>query len=197
MNQPDELTQVARQRADERLDKAIGELRKAAAAIGQRYAIPENIAGHAVAELLGRMAWVPSMARDLRRAAGQEIAKLELAELMAGRPPIAMPDPVASPGRPPSAPPGPAADPPPAAPRRPVDIAKLPATTPTGMDLADLSGVSVQTVRACKEGGLKTVADVIAVPDEHLCKLRGLAEKSVQQLRHAIALASQPKPGPQ
>ena len=58
------------------------------------------------------------------------------------------------------------------------------------MPVDDLSGVTTQTVKALKEAGLFTVGDVAAVPDAHLLKFKGIAEKSLAQVRAAIAKAS-------
>lgn len=165
--------QVARERADKRLDSAIGQLRAAARKIGEAHNIPENIQGHSIEELLGRMAYIPSMARDLRRAAGQELAKQELAAAFDR--------------------PAPPRDTPPARHVPPVDPSKIGASVPVGLDIAELSGITVQTQRALKAAGMNTVGDVYMVPDEHLLKVSGIAEKSLQQLRAAIAKASQPK----
>lgn len=173
MTDTDQLSQVARERADKRIDQAIGELHAAASEIGRRHAIPEGIAGHSVDELLGRMAYIPSMARDLRRMAAQELAKLELAR--------AFDQP---------------APPPQAAPQKPQEPSTLPGSVPVSMDVGDLDGVTVQAVRALRGAGLTTVGDIARVPDEHLLKISGLAERSVQQIRAAIAKASAPAPPP-
>lgn len=178
--QLDELTQVARREADAQIDKALGELRASAREIGARYKIPENIGGLATEELLGRMAYIPSMARDLRRIAGQEIAKLLLADQI-------RPVPAGTPAAIPETPPAAGTD--------RIDISKIPDQVPVGMDLVDLDGVTVQAIKALKAAGLKTVGDVIAVPDEHLLKIGGIAEKSLAQIRAAIAKASTKKPG--
>lgn len=180
------MTQVARERADKRIDAALGALRQAAKAIGTEYEIPDGIAGHSVDELLGRMAYVPSMARDLRRATAQELAKQEISRAFEGGP-------VKDSRRPETRRPPPQAPPPPPPP--PVDPSKLPPSAPVGLDLAELSGVTVQTVRALKEAGLTNVGQVMSVPDEHLLKIPGVAEKSLAQLRTAIARASAPPGG--
>lgn len=174
-----ELTQVARQEADKILDQAIGELHAAARAIGVKYNIPENIGGNSVDELLGRMAYIPSMARDLRRIAGQEIAKQQISDMIgAARPAESFAA---------QAPTAPAQSPP------PIEPSKIEANVPVGMDLHDLDGVTVQAIKALKAAGLKTVGDVVVVPDEHLLKIDGIAQKSLQQIRAAIAKASTPK----
>lgn len=178
MNAPtDELTQVARKEADEVLDKALGELRASAREIGEKHGIPQQINGLSVEELLGRMAYIPSMARDLRRVAGQELTKNLIAEQIR---PAARPTMPATPKLPES---------------ERIDVSKIPPSVPVGMDLVDLSGVTVQAVKALKAAGLKTVGDVVAVPDEHLLKVSGVAEKSLAQIRAAIAKASAPKSG--
>lgn len=171
------VTQVARERADKRIDEALGALRKAAREIGLRYDIPEGIVGHSVEELLGRMAYVPSMARDLRRATAQELAKQEITRAF-------------EPAKPETH--GSATSPTPPV----VDPSKLPPSAPVGLDVAELSGVTVQTVRALKAAGLTNVGQVMTVPDEHLEKISGLGAKSVAQIRTAIARASTPPTPP-
>lgn len=186
------MTQLARERADARIDAALGALRQAAKEIGKEHGIPDGIAGHSVDELLGRMGYVPSMARDLRRATAQELAKQELSRAFDREPLPAKPR-----GRPvPSHASGGSTAPQDPPPRPLIDVSKRPATAPVGLDVSELSGITVQTARALKAAGLDNVGQVMAVPDEHLLKISGLAEKSVAQLRHAIANASAPPQGP-
>lgn len=179
-DQANELMQVARERADETLDKAIGELRKAARDIATRYEIPENINGLSVDDLLGRMAWIPTMARDLRRVAGQELAKRGIAKQMAATNPDPAPASIASE----------ISQPLPPTPYTPPEPSKIPETVPIGKDISDLSGVTVQAVKALKGAGMHTVGDIVGAPDEWLLKIPGIAEKSLQQIRNAIAKAS-------
>lgn len=157
-----EVLNLARTRAEKRIDAAIGELHKAAAKIGTEHDLPDNISGHSVAELLGRISFVPSVGRDLRRALGQAMAKQELEQAMF-RTPVAPPV------------------------KRVPEQAAKPAGVPHSTDLANLSGITVQVVKALKAAGLHSVGDVINVPDEHLLKISGLAERTVAQLRGAIA----------
>ena len=178
MSDAEQLTIVARERADKIMDQAIGELRAAAKEIGTRLGIPENIAGHSIEELLGRMTYVPSMSRDLRRVCGQELAKLELDALFKAPPVVARPATRSAP--PPPPPPAPVAIPPSVA-------AKV---VPVGLDVGDLQGVTVQSVKALRAAGLHKVGDLLNVPDEHLVKINGLGEKSVAQIRIAIAKAA-------
>ena len=167
-----EMMSVARERADKRIDKALGALRDAARAIAKEYEIPDNIAGHSVEELLGRMCWVPSQARDLRRTCGQELAKKELNDMFDDqRPPAkssSVPEPSAFAATP----------------------SKAPDNVPVGRDVSDLRGLTVQTVKALKAAGLHTVGDVMAVPDAHMLKVQGIAEKSLQQIRASIQKAA-------
>ena len=176
MTDAEQMTAVARERADERIDASIGALRKAAHEIGKTQGIPENIAGHSIEELLGRMTYVPSMARDLRRACGQELAKQELNAFLDGSAAStqAPKTDLYKPG--------------------PIEPSKIPGNIPVGMDIGDLDGVSVQTIAALREGGLNKVGDILIVPDEHLIKMNGLGEKSVAHVRAAIAKAAEPKP---
>lgn len=50
-HEPDQLTQAARERADKRIDQAIGALRTAAGDIAKKFGIPEGISGHSPEEL--------------------------------------------------------------------------------------------------------------------------------------------------
>jgi len=165
-----EALQSARQRGDRRLDAALAALRRSAAAIGAQFGIPEGIQGHSVEELLGRIAYVPSLARDLRRAAGQALAKQELDRLLKA-PPV----PSESSLRQVNAPAG-AAGP----------------VIPMGLDLADLAGMTAAQVKQLKAAGLNQVCDVVNMPDEHLAKVTSWDAKNVGKLRAAIAKVSQP-----
>ena len=173
MTDAEQMTKLARERADIRIDTAIGELRKAAVEIGKKHNIPENIAGHSIEELLGRMTYVPSMARDLRRACGQELAKQELNAFLDGSAASAQVPKILAPA--------------------PIEPSKIPGNIPVGMDVGDLDGVSWQTIAALRASGLNKIGDVVGVPDEHLIKMNGLGEKSVAHVRAAIAKASEPK----
>lgn len=166
---------VARERADQRIDAAVGELHKAATEIGKKFDIPDGINGMSVDELLGRMSYIPTMARDLRRACGQELAKQEINKMIEGvsQAPAATENPAGATENGPDATTG-----------------TQPATIPHGLDVADLDGISPQTVKALKAAGLNNVGDVVDVPDEHLVKINGLGEISVNHLRAAIAKAS-------
>jgi len=141
-----EVLQSAREKADRRLNAAVGALRQAAAEIGRTHKIPDDIQGHSVEELLGRIAYVPSLSRELARAAGQALAKQELDGLLASAPAASVPA------------------------LRQVDVSKL-VSIPKGLDLADLPGINPQMVKALKAAGMHQVQDVVAVPDEHLAKV--------------------------
>ena len=173
MTDADQTTAVARERADKRIDAALGELHAAANVIGLKHGIPEGVAGHSIEELLGRMAYIPSMARDLRRACGQELAKDELNKLFE------------------AAPPGPTTFPAPGVDMPVVEPSKIPGNIPVGMDVGDLQGVTVQAVKALRLAGLNNVGDVLVIPDEHLAKINGLGDKSVAQIRLAISRAGE------
>ena len=172
MTDAKQLTIVARERADKKIDSALGELRKAAFDIGKKHGIPEGIAGHSIEELLGRMAYIPSMARDLRRACGQELAKIELHKVLDdAQAPLATPK-ITTPQA------------------TPIDPSKIPGNIPVSLDIGQLDGITGQTVKALRDAGLNKVGDIVAMPDEHLVKFNGLGEKSVAQIRVAIAKAS-------
>lgn len=175
MTTANEATVVARQRADKRIDSAIGELHAAALAIGKKYDIPEGVAGHSVDELLGRMAYVPTMARDLRRACGQELAQQELKQAFGDLPGSSKRAPKTNKPNPPV-----------------IDPSKIAANVPVSLDIGQLDGITTQTVKALRAAGLNKVGDIVTVPDEHLHKMQGLGEKSVAQIRVAIANAASP-----
>lgn len=179
----EQLTAVARERADKRIDAALGALHAAAHEIGIKHGIPEGIAGHSIEELLGRMAYIPTMARDLRRACGQEIAKEELNKVFEQS--DALQQSVADHQ-------GPKMD---KRPTPPIEPSKIPINIPVGMDVGDLDGISTQTINALRTAGLTTVGEIVNIPDEHLVKLNGLGEKSIAHIRVAIAKASEGKPG--
>ena len=174
MPDAEQMTAIARERAEKRIDGALGELKKAAREIGKKYGIPDGIAGHSIEELLGRIAYIPTMARDMRRACGQELAKQELNDYLdeAAKPTgmEGLPQP------------------------QKIEPSKIPRNIPVGMDVGDLDGVTVQAITALRNVGLTKIGDVVNVPDEHLLKITGLGEKSVAHIRAAIAKAAEIKP---
>ena len=176
MDEMEQLAAVARERADKCIDGALGELHAAALEIGKEHDIPEGIAGHSIDELLGRMAYIPTMARDLRRACGQELAKRYINDMMTGK---AAKVTIKVDKEPPAG---------------KIEPSKIPGNIPVGMDVGDLDGISVQTIAALRAAGLTKIGDVVNVPDEHLIKMPGLGEKSVAHVRAAIAKASESKP---
>ncbi len=169
MTEVEQFTAIARERADKRIDAALGELHTAALSIGKKHGIPEGICGHSIDELLGRMAYIPTMARDLRRACGQELAKHEINAMMDGTASVKQ-DKKPVPAK--------------------VEPSKIPGNIPVGMDVGNLDGISVQTIAALRAAGLTKVGDIMDVPDAHLIKQPGLGEKSVAHVRAAIAKAS-------
>ena len=171
MSETEQITAIARERAEKRIDSALGELKKAAREIGKKYGIPDGIGGHTIEELLGRIAYIPTMARDMRRACGQELAKQELDKFLSDDMTVKLKD----------APPVP----------KTIEPSLIPGNIPVGMDVGDLDGVTVQAVTALRDAGLTKVGDVVNVPDEHLIKINGLGEKSVAHIRAAIAKASE------
>lgn len=172
--EPDQLTQAARERADAKIAAAIGELHKAANEIGKKHGIPEGISGHSIDELLGRISYIPSMARELRRALALELTKREIDAVMKGEAPR------------------PAAKTP--APRGPVEPSEIPDSIPVGLDVADLTGITVQTVKALKAAGLNTVGDVAQIPDEHLLKVLGGGQPGAKNLAAVRKAVSGAKP---
>ena len=173
MDEMEQLAAVARERADKCIDGALGELHAAALEIGKEHDMPEGIAGHSIDELLGRMAYIPTMARDLRRACGQELAKRYINDMMTGKAAKVTTKVVDEP------------------PAGKIEPSKIPGNIPVGMDVGDLDGVTVQAINALRTAGLTKIGDVVNVPDEHLVKITGLGEKSVAHIRAAIAKASE------
>lgn len=177
MDHATELTQLARERADRRIDAALAKVREAMTAIAKAERIPDGVQGHLPEDLLGRIANVPSMSRELRRALAQALAKQELEAMIERQgPPKAEPKTTIK-----------HADP-----QRPIKAGKAieAQTTPAGTALEDLTGVAPQVTRALRAGGFRTVEDLASVPDEHLLKVGGIGERSVQQLREAISKLS-------
>lgn len=177
-----ELTQIARQRADVRIDAALAAVRKAMQAVAGEFGIPDGIHGHTPEDLLGRISQVPSLSRELRVALAQALAKREIEAMTASQ---ARPEPQAAAGvrqAPPQRP-------------RPAPPVEAAPKLPEGMPLEDLDGVTVQTVRILRQAGLRTVGDVARVPDEHLEKIGGIGPRSIHQLRDAIARAAAPRKG--
>ena len=169
MGDTEQITAIARERAEKRIDSALGDLKKAAREIGKKYGIPDGIAGHTIEELLGRIAYIPTMARDMRRVCGQELAKQELDKFLSdGEVAPNVADPVS----------------------KMIEPSKIPGNIPVGLDVGDLDGVTVQAINALRIAGLNKVGDVVNVPDEHLVKINGLGEKSVAHIRAAIAKAT-------
>jgi hypothetical protein len=162
-----EVLQSARAKADARLNNAVGALRKAAAEIGRSHDIPDGIQGHSVEELLGRIAYVPSLSRELARAAGQALSKQEIDALVSQPRPQVQPQ------------------------VRTVDTSTM-TRIPSGLDLADLPGITPQMVKQLKAAGMNQVQDVVSVPDEHLAKVLSWEPKQVGKLRAAVSKASTP-----
>lgn len=166
-----QMMMIAREQAEKRIDAAIGELVKEAHRIADKYGFPEGVAGHSVGELLGRLTYVPSMARELRRQLGAALSKREIENVIY---PQIQPDPPAPVSR----------------------ETQPPANTvvPGNLDLSDVPGITVAVVKALKGAGLYNVTDVTRVPDEHLLKISGIAERSLQQLRASLAKLLAPQP---
>ena len=171
MNDAEQITAIARERAEKRIDSALGDLKKDAREIGTKYGIPDGIAGHSIEELLGRIAYIPTMARDMRRACGQELAKQELDDFLGGDMSEKLKEVPTI--------------------QKTIEPSLIPGNIPVGMDVGALDGVTVQAVTALRNAGLDKVGDVVNVPDEHLLKVTGLGEKSVAHIRAAIAKASE------
>ena len=131
------------------------------------------MAGDSLGGQLGRIAHIRTMARDMRRACGQELAKQELNDYLD--------EAITPPGR----------EGWPAPVQQKIEPSKIPRNIPVGMDVGDLNGVTVQAINALRTAGLTKIGDVVNVPDEHLVKINGLGEKSVAHIRAAIAKASE------
>lgn len=167
-NDTTEILSHARERAEARLDAALGAIRKATLAIAREHNIPEGVLGHDQVDLLGRILHSPGLSRDLRREACQLMAKQEL-EALHERPAAAR---RAAP-----------VDPPPS-------LSGGQPVIPMSKALLDLDGVNAATVKALNQANLQVVGDVVNVPDEHLAKLTSLAPQAIAKLRTAIAKAA-------
>jgi predicted flap endonuclease-1-like 5' DNA nuclease len=170
----DDLLNVARQRADKKLTKAVSDLIAAATNIATEHGIPEGISGHSPAELLGRVAYVQSLSRELRVTAVQHLARIEL-ERMTAAPELPLVE----------------HDTPPDPPR---ETATWNEPTPPQPDppspalaLIELPGIGPAAASALREAGFVTVGDVLNVPDEFLLKLDRVGPKAVAAMRTAIA----------
>ncbi len=195
-----QLNEAARAVAERTIDAALGAMNAAAEAIGQKYGIPDNVGGNSRAVLLGRLTYVPSMARELRTICGQLMAKGEIERMLAeGLPGINQGAKLSdatvaainaevlaeyharTPGTPKISteledekPPAPVAGP------------------AAGMDITQLEGVHPNTVKALQIAGITNVGELMAMPDEHLIKYPGIGDKTLAQLRLAISKAGQP-----
>ena len=78
------LNEAARAAAERTIDKALGAMTAAAEEIGKQYGIPDNVGGNSRAVLLGRLTYVPGMAREVRTVCGQLMAKGEIERMLAG-----------------------------------------------------------------------------------------------------------------
>jgi hypothetical protein len=187
----DDLLNVARQRADEKLTKAISDLIAAATNIATEHGIPEGISGHSPAELLGRVAYVQSLSRELRVTAVQHLARIEL-ERMTAAPELPLPvdlDPEKL--RAANA----FLDAQPVPPRKtweqfessetPQQLA--PPSPSLACALIELPGIGPAAASALRDAGFVTVGDVLNVPDEFLLKLDRVGPKAVAAMRTAIA----------
>lgn len=70
--------QVARERAEKKIDAALTAVTKAVRYVSESHNIPKGVGGHEPDELLGRILFVPGQARELRLALGQTMARHEL-----------------------------------------------------------------------------------------------------------------------
>lgn len=129
-----EILQVARERAEARLDAAARQIRQAIIAAAKEHEIPEGVLGHDVVDLLGRIMFQPALSRDLRREAGQMMAKQELQKIGASAPPAAPP-----------------------APSAPAPAAGVDPVIPTSLAIADLKGITVAQCKALQAAGLNQI----------------------------------------
>jgi hypothetical protein len=165
-----ELLQLARERAEKRLDAAIAQIRLGIVKAAKDHQIPEGVLGHDTVDLLGRIMFQVALSRDLRREAGQLMAKQELEAM----------------GRSTPAPPAPA-------PEDQASTTAVDALIPTSLAIAELQGITVAQCKALQAAGINQVGDLINVPDEHLEKITKLDAKAIGKVRAAVAKASAPK----
>lgn len=175
-----QLSRIARERAGKLMDAAVGALNEAADRIAEEHQIPHGINGLTRGEILGRTAFVASMQRELRVAAEMQLAtEIMKAETYQPQydpqklkgPEVTLIKPLGGNILPPLVAPPPAT--------------KAPANDT--IDLGELPGITVSTVKALKAAGFHRVCDVRDVPDEHLLAVNGIATKSLGALRAAVS----------
>lgn len=162
-----ELLQLARARGEKRLDAAIKQIREDMQTAAKDHDIPADVLGHDVVDLLGRIMFTPALARDLRREAGQRMAKQELETMGSTTAPATS-----------ATPPAPAI--------------KL-TVIPTSLSIAELQGITVHQSKALMAAGINQVGDLLNIPDEHLAKVTKLDDKAIGKIRAAVAKAAEPK----
>jgi len=163
-----EILQLARERGEKRLDAAAKQIREAILAASKQHNIPTGVMGHDVVDLMGRIMFQPALSRELRREAGQVMAKQELEAMNSAPAPQPAPAPVAH---------GTGGE----------------QSVPASMAVADLKGITVAQCKALQAAGLNQVGDIAGIPDEHLAKVTKLDDKAIGKIRAAVAKASEPK----
>jgi len=165
-------TQQARQHAAERLKLATAELSKAADRIAERFEIPDNINGLSRGEFLGRVSFVVSLERDLRRAGEDVYAQHFIRSKLAGIQAPAIQAPAID-----------SLDDVPPAESAPEDPARI----NDAMPIENIPGLTVQIVKALKQAGIHQLGDVNKFTDDALLKINGIANPSLQKLRASVA----------
>lgn len=177
MSDEGKTSQIAREKASDVLAQASADLIKFAAAIARKYHIPDGINGLSRGEFLGRISFVVSMQRDLKRAGEDLIAQDVLRRQFGVKGAENDPDAQAEAER--------LIDSLDLSPEAPV----IPGNAPVALtiDIGDLPGITVQTVKALKGAGLHQVSDIEKYTDEALLAINGIAGPTLAKVRAAVA----------
>ncbi len=171
-----QTTVIAREKAADRLAQASAALIKAADKVAAQHGIPENINGLSRGDFLGRVSFVVSMQRELKRAGEDVVAQQILRQQFdAAEPPETMDDlDKLTDATAPAA--GASQDDPP-----PTDVG--------AMDVTTIPGLNVQMHKALKGAGIHMLEDIEKFTDEALLKVPGIAAPSLAKIRTATAAA--------
>lgn len=160
---------LARQHADDHLGKASTALIRAADQIAEQYQIPDNINGLSRGEFLGRISFVISMQRDLRRAGVDLYANGLIRNQLKDMDPAPTPDDLDT--------------------TEVVAQATQEAETShdPAMAVENIPGLTVQMVKALKTAGIHQLGDIDKFTDDALLNLNGIAGPSLAKIRASVA----------
>ncbi len=157
----------AREAAAKLLGQATSELLKSAETIAENYGLPEGINGLSRPEFLGRMTFIVSMSRDLKRAGEEELAAKAIKKTFKNS--LAPAEPIAE-----------------TIEVKPGAKDDTPALPLINRDITDLS-ITVQAVKALKTAGIHQIAELDLYTDAALMAIPGIAAPSVAAIRKAIS----------